>query len=69
MVLTELRCSYSWPTGVNSNSFVKDVMPKLDPAAFEHVVWSDTFLDNYELLPEAIISQWNCSDSKAHVEL
>ena len=57
MVPTELRCSYSWPTGVNPESFAKDVMPKLDPAASEHVVWSTKFLDNYELLPVGLFRQ------------
>ena len=47
MVPTELRCSHSWPAGVDSDSFVKNVMPKLDSAASEHVVWSEKFLDNY----------------------
>ena len=65
MVPTELRCSHSWPSGVDPESFVKDVMPKLDSAASEHVVWSDKFLDNYELLPEALTARWGCSDNNA----
>ena len=65
MVPTELRCSHSWPSGVDPESSVKNVMPKLDSAASEHVVWIDKFLDNYELLPDALTASWGCSDNNA----
>ena len=61
MVPTELRCSHSWPTGVDPDSFVKSVMPKLDSAASEHAVWSEKFLDNYGPLGEELTATWECS--------
>ena len=47
--------------GVDSDSFVNNVMPKLDSAASEHVVWSEKFLDNYVPLDEALTATWGCS--------
>ena len=35
--------------------FIKNVMPKLDSAASEHVVWSEKFLDNHAPLGEQLL--------------
>ena len=61
MVPAELRCSHSWPTGVDPGLFVEHVMPKLDSAASEHSVWSKKFLDNYVPLGEELTATWGCS--------
>ena len=43
MVADEIRFSHSWPAGVNQSLLVKHIMPKIDSAATEHIVWSEKF--------------------------
>ena len=65
MVPAEIRCSHTWPAGVNRSMLVEHIMPKIDSAAPEHIVWSEKFLDDYSLLTESATAAWGCSSSIA----
>ena len=47
MMADEIRFSHTWPAGVNQSLLVEHIMPKIDSAANEHVVWGETFHDDY----------------------
>ena len=65
MVPAEIRWSHAWPAGVNRSLLVEHIMPKIDSAASEHIVWSEKSLDDYSLLTESATAAWGCSSNTA----
>ena len=64
-VADEIRCSHAWPAGVNRSLLVEHIMPKINSAATEHIVWSVKFMDDYSLLTESATAAWGCSSNIA----
>ena len=44
---------------------VEHIVPKVDSAATEHIVWSEKFLDDYSILTESATAAWGCSSNPA----
>ena len=65
LVADEIRFSHTWPAGVNRSLLVEHIMPKINSAATEHIVWSEKFLDDYYLLTKSATAAWGCSSNTA----
>ena len=59
-VADEIRCSHAWPAGVSRSLLVEHIMPKIDSAATEHIVWSDKFFFDHSLLTEIATAARGC---------